>query len=73
MGCQVLAAGVGGEGFGLVVLDPPWENASAARGAKYAALPSRALLRLPLAALLNPVSGLWIHDRPLGWLASPND
>ena len=44
-----------------MVLDPPWENASAARGAKYAALPSRALLRLPLPALLNPVSDI-CHD-----------
>ena len=49
------SAGDSSQGFGLVVLDPPWENASATRGAKYASLPSRALLRLPLPELLHPV------------------
>ena len=38
------------------MLDPPWENASAVRGAKYGSLPARALLRLPLPALLDSVS-----------------
>ena len=42
-------------GYGLIVLDPPWENASAARGAKYATLPSRNLLGLPLQRLARPV------------------
>ena len=42
-------------GYGLIVLDPPWENASAARGAKYATLPSRNLLGLPLQRLAHPV------------------
>ncbi len=37
------------------MLDPPWENASAARGAKYATLPSRNLLGLPMARLAHPV------------------
>lgn len=36
------------------MLDPPWENASAARGAKYPTLPSRNLLALPLPALMRP-------------------
>lgn len=40
-------------GFQCIVLDPPWENASTARGAKYPTLPSRNLLALPLPALMR--------------------
>jgi hypothetical protein len=36
-------------------VDPPWENKSVARGAKYPTLPARRLLRLPIAELLHPV------------------
>ena len=43
------------DGYGLIVLDPPWENASAARGAKYTTLPSRNLLGLPLQRLAHSV------------------
>ena len=52
------------------MLDPPWENASAARGAKYASLPSRQLLRLPLPELLHPVPPLPLprpHPCTLNW------
>ena len=48
-------AGRDGDGYGLIVLDPPWENASAVRGDKYATLPSRNLLGLPVAQLAHPV------------------
>ena len=50
-----LDTGRGDDGYGLIVLDPPWENASAARGAKYATLPSRNLLGIPLQQLTHPV------------------
>ncbi len=43
------------QGFGLVVLDPPWENASAGRAAHYPTLPSRNLLAVPMRRLLHPV------------------
>ena len=41
--------------FDCVVIDPPWENASAKRAAQYSTLPSRYLLSVPLHKLLNPV------------------
>ncbi len=50
-----LAAGAPGERYDLVVLDPPWENASAQRAAHYPTLPSRNLLAIPMRRLLNPV------------------
>ena len=34
-------------------MDPPWENASARRGSKYPALPSRRLLAIPVPRLLH--------------------
>ena len=46
-----------------MVVDPPWENASAARGAKYPTLPSRRLLAIPMRRLLHPVSvRVYRHD-----------
>jgi len=39
-----------------VVMDPPWENASVKRSGRYAQLPDRQLLRLPIPRLLHPVS-----------------
>lgn len=50
-----LAAGGPDERYDLVVLDPPWENASARRSAHYPTLPSRNLLAIPMRRLLNPV------------------
>ena len=44
--------------FDCVVVDPPWENASAKRAAKYGTLPSRHLLSVPMRKLLNPVRPL---------------
>lgn len=37
------------------MLDPPWENASAKRSARYPTLPSRNLLGLPLRQLMSQV------------------
>jgi hypothetical protein len=42
-----------GTGFRLVVLDPPWENASVRRGSQYKTVPSRQLLGLPLPQLFH--------------------
>lgn len=39
-----------------MVLDPPWENASARRAWRYPTLPSRNLLAIPMRRLLHPVS-----------------
>ena len=39
----------------MVVLDPPWENASAKRAWRYPTLPSRNLLAIPMRRLLRPV------------------
>lgn len=50
----MLIAGSGG--YHCIVLDPPWENASAKRSARYPTLPSRNLLGLPLRQLACPVS-----------------
>lgn len=46
--------GGGGGGFQLIVLDPPWENASVRRGGQYSTVPSRQLLGLPLSELYHP-------------------
>lgn len=47
--------------WGLVVADPPWENASASRAAGYPLLPSRNLKAIPVSRLLAPVS---LFNRP---------
>lgn len=41
-----------------MVLDPPWENASARRAWRYPTLPSRNLLAIPMRRLLQPVSSM---------------
>ena len=38
-----------------MVMDPPWENASAQRSSQYPTLPSRNLLRIPMKRLLHQV------------------
>ena len=51
-------AGAPDQGFDCIVVDPPWENASARRAAKYTTLPSRYLLSVPMRKLLNHVSSI---------------
>jgi N6-adenosine-specific RNA methylase IME4 len=50
----------------LIVLDPPWENASAHRAHAYPTLPHRRLLQLPLPQLMAPnaLVALWVTTRP---------
>jgi hypothetical protein len=43
----------------MIVMDPPWENASARRRGAYATLPARQLLRVPVADLLHEVGGVY--------------
>ncbi len=50
-----LHGGCAGARFDLLVIDPPWENASAARAQRYPTLPAKRLLQLPVAALLREV------------------
>ncbi len=47
------------DGYGLIVIDPPWENASARRSGAYATLPSRHFLGIPVPQLAHPVS-FWL-------------
>lgn len=42
-------------GYKVIVADPPWENASAKRAGRYATLPARSMLRLPIPQLLDQV------------------
>jgi hypothetical protein len=53
-----------GGGFQLIVLDPPWENASVRRGSQYSTVPSRQLLGLPLSELYHPQVRVLIHPTP---------
>ena len=48
-----------GSRYSLVVMDPPWENASARRSKAYNTLPARELLRLPLPSLLDKVGAVF--------------
>ena len=42
--------------FDCVVVDPPWENASARRAGTYGTLPSQYLLSVPMKQLLSQVT-----------------
>ena len=53
-------------GYHCIVLDPPWENASARRSGRYPTLPSRNLLGLPvraLAARQGCLVAMWVTNR----------
>ncbi|KAK9823771.1 hypothetical protein WJX72_005400 [[Myrmecia] bisecta] len=62
---QPLLAGCSDGGYHCIVLDPPWENKSAKRGAKYPTLPSRRLLSIPIKQLLHQegLVAMWITNR----------
>ncbi|CAE5957938.1 unnamed protein product [Arabidopsis arenosa] len=54
------------EGFNLIVIDPPWENASAHQKSKYPTLPNRYFLSLPIKQLAHAegaLVALWVTDR----------
>ncbi|KAG7597584.1 MT-A70-like [Arabidopsis suecica] len=54
------------EGFNLIVIDPPWENASAHQKSKYPTLPNRYFLSLPIKQLAHAegaLVALWVTNR----------
>ncbi|XP_006416515.2 methyltransferase-like protein 2 isoform X2 [Eutrema salsugineum] len=54
------------EGFNLIVIDPPWENASAHQKSKYPTLPNRYFLSLPINQLTHAegaLVALWVTNR----------
>eukprot|EP00053_Salpingoeca_punica_P018008 m.174943 g.174943 ORF g.174943 m.174943 type:complete len:491 (-) comp17338_c0_seq3:1337-2809(-) len=61
-----LAVADGSRQYDLIVADPPWENKSVARGAKYATVDYGDLLRLPIPKLMhaNTLVALWATNRP---------
>ncbi|CAL1410994.1 unnamed protein product [Linum trigynum] len=55
-----------GSGFNLILIDPPWENASAHQKLMYPTLPNRYFLRLPIKKLVHSdgaLLGLWVTNR----------
>ena len=54
-GVSFACAGSPKDGFECIVIDPPWENASAQRSNAYPTLPSRNLLGIPVKRLLHQV------------------
>ncbi|KAK7383061.1 hypothetical protein VNO78_28727 [Psophocarpus tetragonolobus] len=53
-------------GFNLIMVDPPWENASAHQKSRYATLPNRYFLSLPIKQLTHTegaLVGLWVTNR----------
>ncbi|CAL1396271.1 unnamed protein product [Linum trigynum] len=55
-----------GSGFNLILIDPPWENASAHQKLKYPTLPNRYFLSLPIKKLGHSdgaLVGLWVTNR----------
>ncbi|KAJ3673988.1 hypothetical protein LUZ60_005980 [Juncus effusus] len=54
------------EGFNLIVIDPPWENASARQKSKYPTLPNKHFLYLPIKKLAHSngaLVALWVTNR----------
>ena len=52
---EFACAGSPRDGYECIVMDPPWENASAQRSNAYPTLPSRNLLGIPVKRLLHQV------------------
>nr|QTZ19469.1 methyltransferase 2 isoform X1 [Bixa orellana] len=55
-----------GNGFSLIVIDPPWENGSAHQKSVYPTLPNRYFLSLPIKQLAlkeGAVIALWVTNR----------
>ncbi|KAI4354889.1 hypothetical protein L6164_003714 [Bauhinia variegata] len=53
-------------GFNLIVVDPPWENASAHQKSRYPTLPNRYFLSLPIKQLAHTegaLVALWVTNR----------
>nr|XP_029143571.1 methyltransferase-like protein 2 isoform X3 [Arachis hypogaea]XP_029149910.1 methyltransferase-like protein 2 isoform X3 [Arachis hypogaea] len=53
-------------GFNLIVVDPPWENASASQKSRYPTLPNRYFLSVPIKQLTHTdgaLVALWVTNR----------
>ncbi|WCJ35289.1 Methyltransferase MT-A70 family protein [Euphorbia peplus] len=53
-------------GFNLILIDPPWENASASQKIRYPTLPNRYFLSLPIKQLTHTdgaLVALWVTNR----------
>ncbi|XP_065847006.1 methyltransferase-like protein 2 [Euphorbia lathyris] len=53
-------------GFNLILIDPPWENASASQKIRYPTLPNRYFLSLPIKQLTHKdgaLVALWVTNR----------
>nr|KYP72286.1 Methyltransferase-like protein 2 [Cajanus cajan] len=53
-------------GFNLIIVDPPWENASAHQKSRYQTLPNRYFLSLPIKQLTHSegaLVALWVTNR----------
>ncbi|KAL2318689.1 hypothetical protein Fmac_032565 [Flemingia macrophylla] len=53
-------------GFNLIIVDPPWENASAHQKSRYPTLPNRYFLSLPIKQLTHSegaLVALWVTNR----------
>ncbi|KAF7817557.1 Methyltransferase-like protein 2 [Senna tora] len=53
-------------GFNLIVIDPPWENASAHQKSRYPTLPNRYFLSLPIKQIIHTdgaLVALWVTNR----------
>ncbi|CAI0558780.1 unnamed protein product [Linum tenue] len=62
--CWFVAAD-SGSGFNLILIDPPWENASAHQKLMYPTLPNRYFLSLPIKKLVHSdgaLVGLWVTN-----------
>ena len=69
---KVLTAGPAGVLYDCILMDPPWENASAARGGRYPSLPNRKLLSIPVPSMLHQVqSMLWVYALLQSTLSAP--
>ncbi|CAA6667422.1 unnamed protein product [Spirodela intermedia] len=63
---SVISAAHSDYGFNLIVIDPPWENASACQKSLYPTLPSRYFLYIPVRQLAHTqgaLVALWVTNR----------
>ncbi|XP_027332132.1 methyltransferase-like protein 2 isoform X2 [Abrus precatorius] len=63
---NLLPAAHADSGFNLIIVDPPWENASAHQKSRYPTLPNRYFLSLPIKQLTHTegaLVALWVTNR----------
>ncbi|KAJ4965216.1 hypothetical protein NE237_017065 [Protea cynaroides] len=63
---QNLVPAQSGQGFNLIVIDPPWENKSAWQKSVYPTIPNRYFLSIPIKQLIHgegALVALWVTNR----------